>query len=67
MNNFEEQLDKIRIGLYEKTKNMNKEDIIQNVNSNAKKIANEFGIKITHDTETSIRTPVGQREAASAC
>ena len=46
MNNFEDQLDEIRIKLYEETKEMNKEDIIRNVNAHAQRIAYEFGIKI---------------------
>ena len=46
MNNFENQLDIIRLKLYEDTKGMDKEDIIRNVNSHAQKIAQEFGIKI---------------------
>ena len=46
MNNFENQLDAIRVKLYEETKDMDKEDIIRNVNSHAQKIAREFGIKI---------------------
>ena len=46
MNNFENQLDEIRKKLYEETKDMDKEEIIQNVNSNAQNIAKEFGIKI---------------------
>jgi hypothetical protein len=46
MNNFENQLDTIRINLYEETKTMDKEDIIKNVNAHAQKIAQEFGIKI---------------------
>ena len=46
MNNFENQLDAIRIQLYEETKEMDKEDIIRKVNSHAQKIAQEFGIKI---------------------
>jgi len=46
MNNFENQLDVIRIKLYEDTKEMDKKDIIKNVNSHARKIAQEFGIKI---------------------
>jgi len=46
MNNFENQLDEIRIKLYEETKEMKKEDIIKNVNSHARNIAKEFGIKI---------------------
>ena len=46
MNNFEDQLDVIRLKLYEETKEMDKEDIINNVNSHAQRIAQEFGIKI---------------------
>ena len=46
MKDFENELDRIRIELYEKTKEMEKEDIIFNVNSHARKIAEEFGINI---------------------
>jgi len=46
MNDFEHQLDEIRVKLFNQTKGMKKEEIINNVNSNAKKIAHEFGIKI---------------------
>jgi hypothetical protein len=46
MNDFENQLDAIRIKLYEETKEMDKEDIIKNVNSHAQNIAKKFGIKI---------------------
>jgi hypothetical protein len=46
MNNFEDELDRIRIQLYEETKNLDKASLIKRVNSNAKKIADELGIKI---------------------
>ena len=46
MKDFENELDRIRIELYEKTKGMTKEDIIFSVNSHAKNIAQEFGIKM---------------------
>ena len=46
MNNFENQLDEIRIKLYEDTKMLCKDDIINTINSNAQKIAHEFGINI---------------------
>ena len=46
MKDFENELDRIRIELYEKTKEMEKDDIIVNINSHAKKIAQEFGISI---------------------
>jgi hypothetical protein len=46
MNNFEDELDKIRIQLYEETKDLDKASLVKTVNSNAKKIADEFGIKI---------------------
>jgi hypothetical protein len=46
MNNFENELDRIRIKLYEETKELNKKDIIFKVNSHAHKIAQEFGITV---------------------
>ena len=46
MIDFEKQLDEIRIKLYEETKNMDKADIINSVNSHAQKIAQEFGINV---------------------
>ena len=46
MSSFENQLDEIRIKLYEETKAMDRDDIIRNVNFNAQKIAREYGIKI---------------------
>jgi hypothetical protein len=52
MNNFEDQLDEIRINLYEETKEMDKEEIIRAVNSHAQKIAHEFGIIISNTIET---------------
>jgi hypothetical protein len=50
MNDFENQLDAIRVQLYEETKKMDKEDIIRTVNAHAKKIAQEFGIIIEQGT-----------------
>ena len=46
MKDFEEELEKIRIELYEETKEKDEEEIIFNVNSHAQKIAEEFGIII---------------------
>ena len=46
MKDFEDELDKIRIKLFEETKEMDKKDIIKSVNSHANKIALEYGIKI---------------------
>ena len=46
MKNFENELDDIRLKLYEETKEMDKEEIIKRVNNNAQKIAKEFGITI---------------------
>jgi len=53
MNSFEDQLDVIRVQLYEETKKMDKEAIITNVNSHAQKIAQEFGIKIDNTVSDS--------------
>ena len=46
MKDFENELDEIRIKLYEETKEMDTNNIIEIVNSHARKIAHEFGIKI---------------------
>jgi hypothetical protein len=46
MNNFENQLDEIRIKLYEETKEMDRDDIIRSVNLHAQEIAHKYGIKI---------------------
>ncbi|MCL2478715.1 MAG: hypothetical protein FWF22_04390 [Treponema sp.] len=46
MKDFENELDEIRIKLYEETKDLDTVDIINKVNSHAQKIANEFGFKI---------------------
>ncbi|MDR1930301.1 MAG: hypothetical protein LBQ44_06675 [Treponema sp.] len=46
MNNYEDELDRIRIQLYEETKNLDKASLVKAVNAKAKKIADEFGIKI---------------------
>jgi hypothetical protein len=51
MKDFEDELDRIRIELYEETKEMDKKDIIIRVNSHAQKIAHEFGIKIKINEE----------------
>ena len=44
MKDFENELDEIRVKLYEESKYQKKEDIIKNVNSNCRKIAYEFDI-----------------------
>jgi len=46
MKDFEDEIDIIRVELFEKTKEMGKEALIVNVNSHAKKVAKEFGINI---------------------
>jgi pyruvate formate-lyase activating enzyme-like uncharacterized protein len=49
MNNYESQLDEIRIKLYEETNGMAKNEIINMVNSHAQKVAQEFGIHIVKE------------------
>ena len=53
MKDFENELDRIRVELYEETKGLCPDDIIKNVNSHAQKIAHDFGIK----TKAAIREP----------
>ena len=58
MISFENELDEIRVKLFEETKGMSKEEIIRCVNSNAQKIAHEFGINIksTANTKENLQT-----------
>jgi pyruvate formate-lyase activating enzyme-like uncharacterized protein len=58
MNNFEDQLDEIRINLYEETKEMDKKEIIKTVNSHAKKIAHEFGIIVSNTRDKTYLQPI---------
>jgi len=51
MKDFENELDRIRVELYEETKGLCPDDTIKNVNSHAKKITHDFGIK----TEAAIK------------
>jgi hypothetical protein len=50
MNNYENELDEIRIKLFEETNGMGKNEIIALVNSRAKRIAQEYGITIVKET-----------------
>ncbi len=52
MNNYENQLDEIRIQLFEETKGMEQTEIITQVNAHARKIAGEFGISMTKEVKT---------------
>ena len=46
INCFEDTLDKIRVDIYEKTKNMTNYEAVQVTNKNARRIADEYGIKL---------------------
>ncbi|MDR1700191.1 MAG: hypothetical protein LBR68_03275 [Lachnoclostridium sp.] len=59
MNNYENQLDEIRLQLFEKTKGMEQNEIITLVNAHARKIAQEFGISMTKETKSSSPSMVG--------
>jgi hypothetical protein len=58
MNNYEDEFDEIRIQLYEETKNLDKASLVEMVNSNAKKIADKFGIKIVKNSNIRIKENV---------
>lgn len=51
-NEFENQLDRIRVDLYEQTKNMTNSEVVRVTNENAKKIAEQYGIKIAKEKFT---------------
>ena len=44
--NFEDMLDAIRVDLYEQTKDMTNSEAARVINEHAKKIADQYGIKI---------------------
>ena len=46
-NDFESQLDAIRVALYERTKDMTNSEAVRATNENARKIAAQHGIEIT--------------------
>jgi len=46
INSFEDTLDKIRVDIYEKTKKMTNYEVVQVTNKNARRIADEYGIKL---------------------
>jgi hypothetical protein len=45
-NDFENQLDAIRIELYEQTKDMSSAEAVKAINENGKKIAAKYGIAV---------------------
>ena len=51
-NDFEDQLDIIRVNLYERTKNMTNSEAARITNESARKIAEQYGIKLTKRTIT---------------
>ena len=46
MNNFEDELDKIRIERYEEMKDLSNAEAVRIVNERARKIAEQYNIKI---------------------
>ena len=56
MNDFENELDEIRIKLYEETRGVDTKEIINSVNSHARSIAYEFNINIKNTINEKIFT-----------
>ncbi|MDR1468436.1 MAG: hypothetical protein LBT00_04010 [Spirochaetaceae bacterium] len=65
MNNYENELDEIRVTLYEETCNRGKDEIVEMVNTHAHKIAQEFGIPIAKEANQPVpkHWGTGSREA----
>jgi hypothetical protein len=54
--NFEDEIDEIRIKLYEKYKDCGKEEFVNGINERARVVAEKYGIIIVkRDRETSSR------------
>jgi DICT domain-containing protein len=45
-NDFEDQLDKIRVRLNENSKDLSREDFVKQMNTRARKIAKQYGMSI---------------------
>ena len=43
---FEDKLDEIRVNLYEKSKNLSREEFVRQLNERAQIIANQYGLTI---------------------
>ena len=50
MNNFEDELNKIRVEIYEELKDLSNAESARIVNERARKIAEQFNIKIIAET-----------------
>jgi hypothetical protein len=57
MSDYENELDRIRVKLHEETITMQKDEIIDLVNTHAQKIAREFGIRIVKETPENYLEP----------
>jgi hypothetical protein len=54
--NFEDEIDEIRIKLYEKYKNCSNEEFVDGINERARAVAEKYGIAIVkRDRETYTR------------
>jgi hypothetical protein len=51
-NRIEEQIDKIRIDFYEKTKHMSRKEFLQYFRKIGEEVAQEYGFKIADSLET---------------
>ena len=56
---FENQLDIIRVDLYERTKGMTNDEAANVTNTNARKIAEQYGIKLTNGVSVNIERKAG--------
>jgi len=50
INDFENQLDKIRVEIYEQTKDMKNAEIVMAANNHGRALAVKYGIKIVKGT-----------------
>jgi hypothetical protein len=58
MNDFENQLDKIRVDLYEQTKNMDNSEAVKAANDYGNALAAKYGIKIVKGATGSLEKSV---------
>jgi hypothetical protein len=64
---FEDELDAIRLGLYEETKNMTHEERAAYINAMAEPVIKEYGLKtVTYEQMMAMQQAEREKEAALA-
>jgi len=56
MNDFENELDQIRVDLYEKSKDLSPDEFVKQMNDRASRVASQYGFSIVSSADGANRT-----------